>query len=126
MKKKVVAAGVVGAVVVAGVGVGAWAAFADDGEVTDRGTCGGTAYEISVEDDDGGLELSYELQSTGPGEVWQVLVEQGGTQVLAGERTTDEDGELDLDTPVDEAGADDFTVTVTPAEGEPCTATLTR
>ena len=64
-------------------------AFGDENEVTERGACAGTAYELSVEDDDGGLELSYELQSTGPGEVWAVVVTQGNRTVLDGERTTE-------------------------------------
>ncbi|WP_167736685.1 hypothetical protein [Nocardioides sp. 1609] len=126
MRKKIVAAGAVGAVVVAGLGAGAVTAFGADDETQERGTCHGTAYELVVGDDDGGLELEFELQSSAPAEVWEVLVEQDGESVLTGERTTDEDGELDLDTPVDEDGTQEFRVTVTPAEGDPCVATLTR
>jgi hypothetical protein len=126
MRKKIVAAAAVGAVVVAGVGAGSWMALADDAGTNERGSCAGTAYELDVEEDDGGLELGYELQSAGPGEVWQVRVTQGDTVVLEGERTTDEDGELDLDAPVDEDGASTFEVVATPAQGEPCVATLTR
>ena len=125
-KKQIVAAGTIGVLVVAGIGAGTWMAVADDEGTTERGSCAGTAYELSVEEDDGGLELGYELQSTGPGEVWQVRVTQGDTVVLEGERTTDEDGELDLDAPVDEGGASTFEVVATPAQGEPCVATATR
>lgn len=126
MKKKFAAAGAVGALLVAGIGVGTWVAVADEGEATERGACTGTAYVLSVEEDDGGLELGFELQSSAPGEVWQVRVQQGDSLVLEGERTTDEDGELDLDTLVDEDGPSTYEVTVTPATGEPCVATLTR
>lgn len=126
MKRKFVAAGAVGALVVAGIGIGTWVAVADEGETTERGSCAGTAYVLSVEEDDGGLELGYELQSSGPGEVWQVRVLQGDSVVLEGERTTDEDGELDLDAMVDEDGASTFEVTATPAGGEPCVASATR
>ncbi|WP_139983884.1 hypothetical protein [Nocardioides litoris] len=125
MRKKV-AAGVVGILAVAGVGAGTWVAVADDDGTTARGACGGAAYELTVEEDDGGLELSYELQSSGPGEVWTVEVTQGDATVLEGERTTDEDGELDLDAPVDEGGATAFRVTATPEQGEPCVASATR
>ncbi|WP_137292678.1 hypothetical protein [Nocardioides dongxiaopingii] len=126
MRKKFVAAGAVGAVVVAGLGAGAVMAFGADDETRERGTCDGAAYELVVGEDDGGLELEFELQSSGPAEVWQVLVEQDGASVLAGERSTDEDGELDLDTPVDKDGTQEYRVSVTPAEGDPCVATLNR
>ncbi len=126
MKKKVVAAAAAGAVVVVGIGAGAVVAFGADSESTERGACAGAAYELNVEDDDGGLELEFELQAARPGEVYQVLVEQGDTEVLAGERTTDEDAELDLDTPVDADGAKTFTVTVTPEQGEACVVSLSR
>jgi hypothetical protein len=126
VRKKIAAAGTVGVLAVVGVGAGTWMAFADDDETTERGACAGTAYELNVGKDDGGLELEYELQSSGPGEVWVVQVTQGGQTVLEGERTTDEDGELDLDVAVDEDGARDFAVTATPRDGEPCTAETTR
>lgn len=126
MRKKIVAAGAIGALLVVGVGAGAWMAVADDDGTDTRGACAGTAYELSVEPDDGGLELEYELQSAGPGEVWQVLVRQGDSVVLDAERTTDDDGELDIDAPVDQDGPSTFEVTATPASGEPCVATATR
>ena len=81
--------------------------------------------ELSAEAEDGGLEVSFELQSTAPGETWDVVLEQGDTTLLEGQRQTDEDAELDLDAPADENGSDEFTATATPADGgEPCTATL--
>jgi hypothetical protein len=127
MKKVLLA---IAAVVVAtALGVGAWAAFGaegDDGK-TARGTCDTRSTELSVEPEDGGLEVSFELQSTAPGETWNVVLEQGGTTLLEGERQTDEDAELDLDAPADDGGSDEFTATATPADGgEPCTASLTR
>jgi hypothetical protein len=120
----------IAAVVVAtALGVGAWAAFGaeDDDGSTARGTCDSRSTELSAESEDGGLEVSFELQSTAPGETWDVVLEQGSTTLLEGQRQTDEDAELDLDAPADENGSDEFTATATPADGgEPCTATLTR
>jgi hypothetical protein len=126
--KKALLAIVAAAVVVAGVALGSWVAFADDGDdKTSRETCAGRTTELSVEHEDGGLEVSFELQSTAPGETWDVVLEQGDTTVLEAQRQTDEDAELDLDAPADEHGSDEFTATATPAAGgEPCTATLTR
>lgn len=124
MKKTILA--LVAALVVVLVAGGAWALTNGDDETTVRGTCDPASYEMSVESDDEGLEVTYELQSSAPGETWLVLVEQGGTSLLEGERQTDEDAELDLDVLAREDGADDFTVTATPEQGEPCVATLTR
>jgi hypothetical protein len=117
---------VLGAIVLVLIGGGAWALTRGDDESVERGTCAATSYELSVEKDDEGLEVAYELQSGAPDETWDVVVEQGDTTLLEGERRTDEDAELDLDVIAQEDGADTFTVTATPADGEPCTATLTR
>lgn len=125
MKKALIAVAAV--VVVALVAGGAWLVFGgNEDEQTARGTCGTATYELSVEDEDGGLELAFELQSAAPGETWQILVEQAGTTVLEGERQTDEDAELDVDVRVAESDGTSFTVTATPDSGEACTATVER
>ncbi|WP_244928866.1 hypothetical protein [Nocardioides sp. W7] len=125
MKKAVLV--VVAVVVVAVVALGVWAVWGgDEDEVVARDTCGGNAYELSVEDEDGGLEVTFELQSANADETWQVLIEQDGRTLLEGTRVTDEDAELDVDVPARAEDGDEFTVTATPADGEPCVATLTR
>jgi hypothetical protein len=127
MRKAVLAA--VAVVVAAVVALGAWAAFGAEGEKeqTARETCDGRATELSVEKDDEGLEVSFELQSTAPGETWQVVLEQGDTVLLDGERQTDEDAELDVDAVAQESGSDEFTATATPADGgAACTTSVTR
>ena len=125
MQKKAVIGGVAAAAVV--VGLGAW--WAVDGsaeaQATERGTCGGATWELSAEGEDGGTEVSAELQSAGPGETWQVELMRGDTALLTGDRTTDEDGEIDVDAYTSgEPGGATYAVTFTPADGEPCTATL--
>lgn len=124
MKKALLALAAV--VVIAAVAIGSWIAFGGEDDVETRGTCGGNAYTLAVEDEDGGLEVTFELQAAAPGETWAVLVEQGGNTLLEGERSTDEDAELDIDAPASSDDGDEFTVTATPASGEPCTATVTR
>jgi hypothetical protein len=124
MKKALLALAAV--VVVAAVAIGSWIAFGGESDVETRGTCGGNAYELAVEEEDGGLDVTFELQAAAPGETWTVLVEQDGNTLLEGERTTDEDAELDLDAPANGDEGDEFTVTATPTTGEPCTATVTR
>jgi hypothetical protein len=126
MKKAVIAA-VVAVLVLAGAGA-AWALTGDD-ESTATGRCDQVAYELTAEQADDGqqvLEVSFELQSAGPGETWQVQLQQDGTPVYDGSRTTDEDGEVDMDVTVDEKDGDTFEVTATPTQGEPCTASLQR
>lgn len=123
MTKALIAAAVV--VVAALVAGGAWWMLAGgDDEQSARGTCGSATYEMSVEPEDGGLEVTFELQSTAPGETWQIVVEQDGTAVLTGERQTDEDAELDVDVTVSKSDGTSFTVTATPQDGEACTASL--
>lgn len=123
MRKALIAVAVV--VVAALVAGGAWWMLAGgDDEQSARGTCGSATYEMSVEPEDGGLEVTFELQSTAPGETWQIVVEQDGTAVLTGERQTDEDAELDVDVTVSKSDGTSFTVTATPQDGEACTASL--
>ena len=124
-KKNAVIGGVAAAAVV--VGLGSWWAVdaAVETQTSERGTCGGATWELSAEAEDGGTEVSAELQSAAPGEAWQVELMRGDTSLLTGERTTDEDGEIDVDAFSDgNPGDATYAVTFTPADGEPCTATL--
>ncbi|QSR30691.1 hypothetical protein CFI00_09345 [Nocardioides sp. S5] len=124
-KKAVIGSGIAAAVVVGGLGAW-WAVEASvEAQTSERGTCGGATWELSAEAEDGGTEVSAELQSSGPAEAWQVELMRGDTSLLTGERTTDEDGEIDVDAFSDgNPGDATYAVTFTPADGEPCTATL--
>lgn len=121
MRVPVVAAIVV--VVLAATAVGAWA-FLRDGETQTRGSCESAFYQLEVEPEDGGLELAFELTSTGPGESWDVVIEQNGEVLFEVQRSTDEDGEIDVDVPVRSGGDDEFTATATSPDGQTCTASL--
>ncbi|GAW50855.1 MULTISPECIES: hypothetical protein [unclassified Nocardioides] len=123
--KKTVLAIVVALVVLVGAGGAVWALSGDD-ETSATGTCGGATYDMSAENDDNGLEVTFELQSAAPAETWNVVVEQDGVSVLEGDRQTDEDAELDVDVTVNEDDGTSFTVTATPENGDPCVATLDR
>jgi hypothetical protein len=122
MKRAILAAVVV--VVVAAAAVGVWWAIGNEDETRTTGTCGNTTYELSAESDDDGIEVTFELQSEAPGEMWDVVVEQDGTPVLEGQRQTDEDAELDVDVTVAESDGTSFEVTATPESGEACTASV--
>ena len=125
MQKKLVIGGIAAAVVVAGAGTW-WAVDRSaEAQTTERGTCGGATWELSMEAEDGGIEVSAEIQSAGPGEAWEVALLRGDTALLEGTRTTDDDGEIDVDAFTADDSADAvYTATFTPAEGEPCTAEL--
>ena len=110
--------------VVAGIGVGSWLLLREGGETWTRDRCGEAAVEFAVEEEQDGLEVSYELQALAPSEVWTVSIERDGTSLLRGERTTDEDAELEVDVFVHETGGADFTATATPPDGEPCSIEL--
>jgi hypothetical protein len=126
MPKLIIGAAVVAAVAVA-VTVALWLALGGEDEASERGTCAdGITYELTAENDDGALEVSFELQSSGPGESWAVAVAQGDTSLLEAERQTDQDGELDVDVLADPDGSDEFTVVATPESGADCTAALAR
>ena len=94
-------------------------ACGEDSEKTERGNCGSASYELSVDKEDKGLEVTFELQSAGPGESWNVVIEQDETTLLDGQRQTDEDGELDVDAFADEADGKSFKVTATPRAARP-------
>ena len=125
MQKKAVIGSVAAAAVV--VGIGSWWAVdaAVESATSERGTCGGATWELSAEAEDGGTEVGAELQSAGPGEVWGVELLRGDASLLTGERTTDEDGEIDVDVHASgNPGDATYEVVLTPADGEPCTGTL--
>ncbi|WP_432478143.1 hypothetical protein [Nocardioides sp. GXQ0305] len=111
-------------VVTAGVATAAWLMTRDDAATVDRGDCAGATYELSAEPDDGGHEVSFELRSSGPGETWQVTVEQDGTPLLDAERTTDDEGEIDVD--VMAAPEADPEVTVSASRGDQLCRASTR
>jgi hypothetical protein len=125
VRKKAVIGGVAAAAVVAGAGTW-WAVDRSvEAQTTERGTCGGATWELSAEGEDGGTEVSAEIQSSGPGETWEVALVRGDTSLLEGARTTDDDGEIDVDAySSGNPGDATYTATFTPAEGEPCTASL--
>ena len=125
MQKKAVIGGVAATAVV--VGFGAWWAVdrSVEAQTTERGTCGSATWELSAEGEDGGTEVSAELQSSGPEETWEVELTRDDTSLLTGTRATDEDGEIDVDAFSDgNPGDATYSVTFTPADGEPCTASL--
>ena len=125
MQNNAVIGGATAAAVVIGLG-GWWAVDRSvEAQTTERGSCGSATWELSAEAEDGGTEVSAELQSSGPDETWDVELTRDDTSLLTGTRTTDQDGEIDIDAfSSGNPGDATWTVTFTPADGEPCTADL--
>ena len=120
----VVAAGIAALIAV---GAGVWLIVGGgDAEASDRGSCGQATYTLSAEREDGGVDVGLELQSAAPGESWTVALAQGGTVLVEGQRMTDEDAELDVDSFVPDAADDlELVATLAPEQGDDCTARVT-
>lgn len=87
-----------------------WMLRGDD-ESEKGGNCGNAAHQLAVETEDSGLEASFELQASQPGEDWYVRLMQDGDVLVEGPRTTDEDGEIEVDAYAQDGdGGDEFSV----------------
>lgn len=98
----------------------------DGDEAREAGSCSDANATYALEADREGetLELSFEVQSAAPGETWQVALEGPDGALYEGERTTDEDAEIDVDAYAPTATSGDFTATATQGD-QTCTATIT-
>lgn len=122
-RTRIVIATVVALVVVAGVGGLVWWQTADD-EVREAGSCDGASYTLESEREDDTTEVSFEVQTSEPGETWEVRIEQGDEVLVEGTRTTDEDAEIDVDAYVAQDATGDVTATAT-QDDRTCIATIT-
>jgi hypothetical protein len=74
------------------------AAWADDPEVKKEGPCSGASewkLEVRLEDDDT-FRVRWEADSGIAGQRWRMKLRQNGTLIASSVRTTDEDGEAQL------------------------------
>ena len=96
----------------------------NDGEVIRRGSCSGrTDWKVKVKPDDGGLELEFEVDSNVNGQRWNVRINQNGSQIFQGSRTTHgPSGSFEIEShPNDQAGTDRFVARATNvSSGETC------
>jgi hypothetical protein len=60
----------------------------DDNEVNRSGSCASGVWKLKVKQDDGGLEVEFEVDTNRRGQTWQVRVSDNGTRVFSGQRTT--------------------------------------
>ena len=124
--RKPAAALAIAVVIVPAVAAGAWSLSRDEETVEHGKYDATTAYELTAEPEDDGLEVSFELRAAAPGETWDVMLEQNGSVLLEGERRTDEDAELDVDVMARSTGDDTFTVVATSPSGEEFRSSITH
>lgn len=91
-----------------------------------RGTCAGGTYELQAEREDGGYEVTVDLDRLAPGSTWKVVLRHEGRRVAAVKRTADAEGDVELEayrsgTP----GSETFSFRATPVGGgQGCSATV--
>ena len=94
-----------------------------DAEARDAGSCDDASFVLESEHEDNATEVSFEVQSTEPGQTWRVEITQGDDVLTEGSRTTDEEAEIDVDAYATEGASGDITATATQGS-QTCTATL--
>jgi hypothetical protein len=96
MNKRTIALTTVGALVAAPAALVLTAPSAS-ADVDRRGTCGGGSYELSVDREDGGYDVSVDLDRVAPGSRWKVVVRHEGKVVANVVRRAERDGDLDVE-----------------------------
>ena len=67
----------------------AGSAFAKDGDVIRRGACSGRSdWKLKLSDEDGRIEVEFEVDQNVVGDVWRVRIRHDGDLVFSGRRTT--------------------------------------
>lgn len=124
VQRMLMGAGMLGVIAVAAAAVPVAAA---DVEREKRGSCTGSSrWELSLEKEFGRIEASLELDTTRSGRTWDVVIRQNGAAFVDGRRTTDREGEIDIErVRTDRSGTDTFRFrAVNRANGEVCRGTL--
>jgi hypothetical protein len=84
--RTMVATAVVGALLVGG---SAAPAVAKDGDVIRRGACSGASdWKLKLSEEDGRIEVEYEVDQNRVGDTWRVRIRHDGDLVFAGRRIT--------------------------------------
>ena len=84
--RAIVAAAVLGALLVGG---SAMQALAKDGDVIRRGACTGASdWKLKLSEENGRVEVEYEVDQNRNGDTWRVRIRHNGDVVFRGTRTT--------------------------------------
>jgi hypothetical protein len=78
-------------------------------DVERRGACGAGSYEFSVDREDGGLEVSVDVDRVAPGSRWRVTMRHDGNRFYRNVLRADGEGDLDVERQrPDTSGRDTF------------------
>ena len=84
--RAMVATAVLGTLLIGGT---AMPVLAKDGDVIRRGSCSGNSdWKLKLSEEDGRIEVEYEVDQNVVGAVWRVRIRHDGDLVFAGRRTT--------------------------------------
>ncbi|HWL91207.1 MAG TPA: hypothetical protein VNP90_07560 [Actinomycetota bacterium] len=84
--RAMVATAVLGTLLIGGA---AMPALAKDGDVIRRGACSRNSdWKLKLSEEDGRIEVEYEVDQNRVGDVWRVRIRHDGDLVFAGRRTT--------------------------------------
>ena len=96
-------------------------------DVERHGTCAGATYEFTVDRENGGFEVSADVDHATPGSRWRIVLRQDGDRFFRDVRRADHEGEIDVERfRSNTAGDDVFTMKLTRlATDRTCTARIT-
>lgn len=97
-----------------------------EGETVVSGDCSDNTYDLSLDEEDGGVQVDFSLQTPASGQTWQVVVQQDSAVVFEGSRATDDEGELEVELTADKDAGNDFTVVALAPDGVECRVDATR
>jgi hypothetical protein len=103
-------------------------ALADGADVEKHGHgTMGSAWSLDVEDQGRNLEVDFEIDTAKAGQAWRIVLKRDGNVFFKGVRTTQADGEVEVDRLVrDHQGSDRIVARgVNPVTGEVCRGALT-
>jgi anti-sigma-K factor RskA len=123
MKKNLIATTALVATAAAGTAV--LTAAPANADVERRGSCAGAVYELNVDRERGGFEVSGDLEGARAGSEWKVTVRHDGTVATSRVLRADHEGELDVETwRRNTGGTDTFTLSVKPVGGSACSLSV--
>lgn len=95
-------------------------------DVERHGTCGGGQYELTVDREGGGFEVSADLDNVKPGTKWKVVLRHDGDRFFKKTLRADHEGDLDVERwRANTGGKDTFKFRATRANGSAtCSATI--
>jgi len=96
-------------------------------DIEKQGSCGNGVYELSVDRENGGFEVNFDLDGVASGSQWRVVLKHDGKRYFKKVRTADREGEIDVEKwRSNTAGKDVFRAKATnTSTGATCTAKIT-